>query len=101
MDGEARLARCEGIDGAGESASFECPARIISCNSIVIDLSASSSDCQNSLHGTWDYDGIRFSKESNKWHKVPTQRSENLTSFLKLFNDFGHSSMEIAKEEFF
>ena len=71
MDGPVRLARCEGIGGSGESASFECEARIISDNSIIIDITATPREGPNSFHGTWDDDGIRFSKDSNKWQKVP------------------------------
>ena len=71
MDGEKRLARCEGIGGEGEPASFVLPAWINADDSIVIDFSAPPKGGPKDFHGTWDEDGIKFTKDGNKWPKVP------------------------------
>jgi len=67
MDGEKRLARCEGIGGAGEPASFILPSWINADNSIVVDFSAPPKGGPKDFHGTWDNDGIKWTRDGNKW----------------------------------
>ena len=72
MDGEKRMARCEGIGGAGEPPSFILPAWINTGDmGIVIDFSAPPKGGPKDFAGTWDNDGIRFTRDGNKWPKVP------------------------------
>jgi len=67
MDGEKRLARCEGIGGAGEPASFILPSWINADNSIVVDFSAPPKGGPKDFHGNWDNDGIKWTRDGNKW----------------------------------
>ena len=95
MDGDKRIARCEGIGGAGEPASFVLPAWVNADGSIVIDFSAPPKGGPKDFHGTWDEDGIKFTKDGNKWPKVPQLREDNLTKFLNNFDE-----QEVPKDEF-
>ena len=66
------MARCEGIGGAGEPPSFILPAWINTGDmGIVIDFSAPPKGGPKDFEGTWDNDGIRFTRDGNKWPKVP------------------------------
>ena len=77
------MARCEGIGGQGEPASFVCPAWINPDSSIVIDLSAPPKCGQKDVVGRWENDGIVFEANGTKWPMVPHLRDENLTNFIK------------------
>lgn len=67
MNGDKRLALCEGIGGEGEPASFMLPSWINPDDSIVIDFSAPPKGGPKDFHGTWDNDGIKFTRDGNKW----------------------------------
>jgi len=88
MDAEKRLAKCEGIGGAGEPPSFILPAWINADNSIVIDFSVPPKNGPKDFAGNWEEDGIRFVRDSNKWSMVAKSREDNLLQFLKRFDSF-------------
>ena len=87
MDGDKRLARCEGIGGEGEPASFVLNAWINPDKTIVIDFSAPPKNGPKDFHGNWDNDGIKFTKDGNKWPKVAAARGDNLNTLLKCFDN--------------
>lgn len=86
MQGDKRLARCEGIGGQGEPPSFILPSWINADGSIVIDFSAPPKGGPKDFMGNWDNDGIKFVKDGNKWPMVPKQREVNFNEFLKNFD---------------
>ena len=91
MDGEKRLARCEGIGGEREPPSFICPSWINPDNTIVIDFSVPPKGGPKDFAGRWDVNGLQFIKDSNKWPMVPKRRTESYQSFIKMFSDDGDS----------
>lgn len=102
MDGEKRLAMCEGIGGEREPASFMLPSWINADNSIVIDFSAPPKGGPKDFAGNWDVDGVKFVRDGNKWPQVPMTKEENITNFLKLFDNYSSSeNMQISKDAFF
>ena len=97
MDGDKRMARCEGIGGQGEPASFILPAWINPDNSIVIDFSVPPKNGPKDFVGHWDEDGIKFEADGNKWPMMPHLREGNLQNFLKNFDTFGDEMVDITK----
>ena len=95
------MARCEGIGGAGEPPSFILPAWINTSDmGIVIDFSAPPKGGPKDFAGTWDNDGIRFTRDGNKWPKVPAQRSDYIAAFMRHF-EFEDEASQVSKEDFF
>jgi len=70
MDGENRLASCEGIGGEREPPSFILPSWINPDNSIVIDFSVPPKNGPKNFVGNWDENGIKFVRDGNKWPMV-------------------------------
>ncbi len=86
MQGDKRLARCEGIGGQGEPPSFILPSWVNPDGSIVIDFSAPPKGGPKDFVGNWDQDGIKFVKDGNKWPMVAKQRKDTVNQFLMNFD---------------
>lgn len=97
MDGDKRLARCEGIGGEGEPPSFILPAWINADNSIVIDFSVPPKGGPKDFLGNWEADGIKFVKDGNKWPMVTKQRNESYQSFVNQSTD---GEPELTRDDF-
>ena len=70
-DGELRKGKCVGGKGTKEPEHFELEVkagkRIDGADFIIIDFSAPPKNGPKDFEGTWDSDGIRFTKDQNKW----------------------------------
>ena len=82
-DGDKVLINCEGIGGDGkEPASFHLPGWVNPDGSIVIDFSVPPKGGPKDFHGTWDNDGIKFTKDGNKWPQLPREKEQSANDFV-------------------
>ena len=101
MQGDKRMAKCQGLGGQNEPKSFTLNAWINPDNSIVIDFSAPPKNGPKDFVGKWDKDGIKFVKDGNKWPQCPKSREDNLDSLLKVWDSYEDGEdQEVAKDEF-
>lgn len=82
-EGRRRI-NCEGIGGEGEPASFHLPGWLNADGSIVIDFSAPPKGGPKDFHGNWDADGIKFTRDGNKWPMVPLTKDDDWQNFCAL-----------------
>lgn len=82
-----RLINCEGIGGEGEPASFHLPGWLNADGSIVIDFSAPPKGGPKDFHGNWDADGIKFTRDGNKWPMVPKSRDDDWNAFKDIIGE--------------
>ena len=68
-----RLGKCVGGKGEKEPEHFELPVKAgkrDGADFIIIDFSVPPKNGPKDFEGTWDNDGIKFTKDGNKWPRV-------------------------------
>ena len=78
-----RLARVQGVGGEREPAHFMLPAWIKPDDTIVIDFSAPPKGGPKNFEGVFDVDGLKFTKDGNKWPKVEPSREIGFLKFMQ------------------
>ena len=77
------------------------PAWVNADGSIVIDFSAPPKGGPKDFHGTWDNDGIKFTKDGNKWPQVARTRRENLNYLLEHLDEYDPAMEEVSQDDFY